>query len=173
MIQVNFDEQTIKEAETRYSFEKLKDSISEGKSNIIGAIGEIVVRDWYSKDHNVIDESTFNYDLIINGIKVDVKSKNTIYEPKPHYAIHIPAANIKQKCDVYLFVRINLERRIAYLTGWIPKDEFFEKATFIKKGTPGVSPNFVHKADSYNLEIQNLNKCQYLNQMTESLKKTS
>jgi hypothetical protein len=53
-----------------YDFKILNNSITSGKSNIYGAIGEIVVYDFYKKKEAKIDnQATYHYDLIINDFK--------------------------------------------------------------------------------------------------------
>ena len=70
MITLDINEEQIQRAEALYPFGALNGSITNGKSNIYGALGEVVVMDYYR--HIDIDtESTYDYDLIIDGHKVD------------------------------------------------------------------------------------------------------
>ena len=84
----------IERAKKLYLFTELKGSITKGKSNIYGAIGEIIIYDIYKNNGlNVDFNSTYDYDLIIENYKVDVKTKRTTVVPMPNYLCSISAFN--------------------------------------------------------------------------------
>jgi hypothetical protein len=71
MITLDINNEQIQRAENLYPFGALNGSITNGRSNIYGALGEVVVMDYYS--HLDVDaDSTYDYDMIIDGHKVDV-----------------------------------------------------------------------------------------------------
>ena len=156
MITLQITPQQISRAENLYSFDNLRGSITKGNSNLYGALGEIVVMDYF-EEKDVLAEATYDYDLIIDGYKVDVKTKKTTVTPKPEYLCSISAFNTKQKCDYYFFIRVDLPRKKAFLLGYIEKEKFFQKAFFKKKGELDVN-GFVFKDDCYNLPISALRK---------------
>lgn len=159
MIVLLVSDKQIKEAESRYSFGSLNGSITNGESNIYGALGEIVVRDYYLNINNrlvkVIDKPTYDYDLIINSKTTDIKTKQTTVTPRPFYNVSISNFNTKQNCDYYYFVRILKDKGTAYLLGYIEKDKFIENAEFKKKGEKD-GCNWEFKDDCYNLPISKL-----------------
>ena len=158
MIKLQISKQQIERASKLYLFKQLKGSITKGKSNIYGALGEIIIYDKYKKDgFNVDDNSTYDYDLIIDNYKIDVKTKRTTVTPKSDYLCSISSFNTKQKCDIYFFVRINENMKECYLLGYKRKIDFFNEATFNKKGSLDVN-RWVFKDDCYNLKIGMLNK---------------
>ena len=129
IIQVEITEAQIKRAEGLYPFGFLKNSITKGKSNIYGAIGEVIVHDYLaSTNRSVKFDNTAHYDLIVNGNKADVKTKRTTVPPIQNFNCSIAAYNTTQKCDVYIFARVHENKKKAWICGWIPKDEFFKKA---------------------------------------------
>ena len=76
MIILDIKQNQIDEAQNLYTFKNLKGSITNGQSNIYGALGEVIVYDYFKdKKFNIIKQNTYDYDLIINGYKVDVKTK--------------------------------------------------------------------------------------------------
>lgn len=155
---LEISEQQIEKAKKLYLFKELKGSITKGKSNIYGAVGEIIIQDIFiNKGFNIDNKSTYDYDLIINGYKIDVKSKKTTVVPQINYNCSIPAFNTKQKCDYYFFLRINENLRECYLLGYISKSEFFEKAIFNKKDDIDIN-GWKFKSDCYNLEIKMLHQ---------------
>jgi len=155
---VEISKEQIERAKKLYSFKELKGSIMNGKSNIYGALGEIIIYDLSkNKKLNVDFNSTYDYDLIINGYKIDVKTKRTTVTPKENYLCSISSFNTSQKCDIYFFLRINENLKECYLLGYKDKTEFFKEASFNKKGSLDVN-GWSFKDDCYNLEIRKLEK---------------
>jgi hypothetical protein len=155
---IKITQEQINRAKELYKFNELKGSITKGKSNIYGALGEIIIYDLNKeKGLNVDFNSTYDYDLIIENYKIDVKTKRTNVIPKENYLCSISAFNTKQKCDFYFFLRINENLKDCYLLGYKKKTDFFNEATFNKKGTFDVN-GWVFKDDCYNIKIEMLNK---------------
>jgi hypothetical protein len=155
---LGISEDQLKRAKELYPFEELEGSITKGDSNIFGAVGEIVVYDFlHSRGHKIDVNSTYDYDLIVDNLKVDIKTKKTTVRPRPNYFCSISAFNIHQKCDYYLFVRVTEDLSVAYLLGYVRKDKFYDLATFKEKGELDVN-GFVFKDDCYNLEVHRLQK---------------
>ena len=131
----------------------LKNSITRGKGNVLGFLGEIVLADHFGwKQAN-----TYDYDLLMpNGKTVDVKSKQCRSIPLPHYECSIASYNIKQQCDYYAFNRIKSDLSVVYFAGMLPKGVYFDKATKRSAGEVDESNGFTFRADCYNLEIAGL-----------------
>lgn len=133
----------------------LKNSITKGKGNLAGFIGEYVAEK--VAGGKIIN--TKDYDLVLDdGTKVDVKTKRCKDEPKPHYECSIAAYNPTQKCDKYIFVRVQKDLSKAWVLGELGKNEYFEKAHFLQKGQFDPSNNWRCKADCYNVAIKDLNE---------------
>lgn len=158
VIQVAVTEGQLKRASELYDFGALKGSITKGKSTIYGAIGEVIVHDYLeSTGRRVKFDNTADYDLIVNGNKADVKTKRTTVPPIQNFNCSISAHNTRQKCDIYIFARVHENKREAWICGWVPKDEFFKRAKFFRKGQKDpVTPAWKFAADCYNLEISKL-----------------
>lgn len=131
----------------------LKNSITSGQGNLVGFLGEEVVKSVLGGTLN----NTYDYDLILNsGKTVDVKTKKTGFEPKPHYECSVAEYNTKQKCDYYAFVRVDDQRDRAWFLGVYEKNAYYKDAKLLKKGDVDPSNNFVVKANCYNLPIYKL-----------------
>lgn len=131
----------------------LKNSITSGQGNLVGFLGEEVVKSVLGGTLS----NTYDYDLILNsGKTVDVKTKKTGFEPKPHYECSVAEYNTKQKCDYYAFVRVDDQRDRAWFLGVYEKDAYYKDAKLLKKGDVDPSNNFVVKANCYNLPIYKL-----------------
>lgn len=158
MIRLKINKDQIKRASELYGFGALKNSITKGESNLYGAVGEIVVFDYCKNSgRRVSHKSTTDYDMIINGNKFDIKTKKTTVPPLSGFNCSVAAFNTTQKCDHYLFVRVMEDYSEAWLLGYIPKGEFFKRATFNRKGQPDPKfPAWNFRADCYNLEVKKL-----------------
>jgi hypothetical protein len=133
---------------------KLHNSILRGKGNMSGFIGEQIAL-------QILDgkwDNTFDYDLVVNDKKVDVKTKQTSVKPLPHYECSIAKLNTKQKCDAYAFVRILNDFSKGWYLGVLTKEDYYDKATFLRKGDVDPSNNYTVKADCYNVRIDELAK---------------
>ena len=132
----------------------LRNSITNGEGNVAGYIGQMLVA-LYLKGSEV---DTFNYDVIKDGVRYEVKTKRCTSEPKANYNCSVSNHNTNQKCDYYVFVRILEDYSKAWIIGKKKTVEFFKESTFNKKGEPDPSSNnkWNFRADCYNLEIKNL-----------------
>jgi hypothetical protein len=153
MVRINIEKEWIENAKKKAKeMGILNHSILKGQGNITGFIGEFMVEKFLK---GKID-NTYDYDIVKNGIKIDVKSKKCTSIPKPDYDCSVPAYNTKQKCDMYVFVRIMNTFDVGWICGVISKREFFQKAKLWKKGQTDESNMMTFKEDSYNLKIKDL-----------------
>ena len=134
----------------------IRNSIMKGDGNIAGFLGEEVA-------NVVIDgtiSNTYDYDVVSkSGIKYDVKTKRCTSPPKPYYDCSVANFNTEQKCDRYVFVRIeNKNKRWgkAWVLGWLEHDEYFKRARKLTKGQVDPSNGFVVRADCHNVAISEL-----------------
>ena len=133
----------------------LKKSITGGGGNLAGFVGERVVADYL----DIKKENTYQYDLITKKEKTyDVKTKRCKSKPLLNYTVSVCALNTKQNCDAYVFVRVDNDITIAWILGYMPKEKFYKKATFCKKGEldPDSNCNWRFKEDCYNMYIKDL-----------------
>ena len=138
----------------------LNNSITGGGGNDAGFLGEEVFVDFIKTTkphHKIIIDNSYDYDVIYPPFTGDVKTKRTNFPVLPHYEASIANYNPNQKCDIYIFVRVMNDYTKAYICGWIPKQEYFKKATFLKTGDYDPSNNWYCKADCYNLPYSELN----------------
>lgn len=154
MIELTITEDQRRRAANLYDFDELPNSISKGWSNKFGAIGEIITADYFQY-RGVVFESTYDYDLIIDGYKVDVKSKQTNVTPQPHYLATVANFNTTQNCHFYFFTRILKDMSKGWLLGYAAPKRFYEVATFVKKGDLDIN-GWAFKADCYNAKIEDL-----------------
>jgi hypothetical protein len=156
MIELQITKESIAEAKKLYDFGILNNSYTQGQGNKCGALGEVLVRQYY----NGKQENTYDYDLVINTKKIDVKTKrfNARLTPTMKWTASLFDFNTKQKCDYYCFVGVADDYKKAYIYGFIAKDKFYKTAIFRKKGDvdPNGSSKWTFRADSYSTTISEL-----------------
>lgn len=113
-------------------------SITKGRGNKIGCMGEILVHELIGGRR--VGSKEFNYDIVTpEGFTVDVKTTMANYKPEPHYTARIfgredKKEKLRAKCDIYYFVRCNQALSLATLVGWLPAKRFFDLAEFTARG---------------------------------------
>jgi len=131
-------QEQLEKAKHRNTFGVLKNSLKNGEGNYLGSVGEIVLIDYYkNREVKFEDGQNYDYDFIINDYKIDVKTQSMKYKPKPYFTCHIPNFNIKQDCDFYAFMFINLETNDAYCEGMIRKKDWKLISKLKKQGEMG------------------------------------
>lgn len=134
---------------------ELKNSITRGKGNVVGFLGEEIA--------NVILKgdivNTRDYDIVMeDGTKVDVKSKKCSSEPLDHYDCSVASYNTSQKCDEYVFVRVHKDLTKGWVLGKMKKDEFYKNSVEWKRGQYDPRNRWHCKADCHSMPISQLNE---------------
>ena len=136
---------------------KLHNSITNGDGNLAGFLGEEIANTLINGEIT----NTYDYDIIKDNIRYDVKTKRCTSKPKDYYECSVAAYNTRQNCDAYIFVRIeNVDGKWgrAWVLGQYPKQEYFNDARFLKRGQKDGDNGFFVKADCYNMLISDLKK---------------
>jgi hypothetical protein len=140
---------------------KLNNSITKGENAHFGFAGELGVQ----KILNIpCSNNTYNFDLIYNGLRLEVKTKPRKTMLFPDYDCSVANFNTHQKCDAYVFTSINEFNNVLEVAGWMPPKEFKKRSTFVPKGSidsntifkDGVYKKFVTNADCWNLDVKDL-----------------
>ena len=137
----------------------LRGSIEDGDGNTAGKYGELLFTELFGG--RVADQ--YDYDVVYNGLTIDVKTKRRTVKAKPNYEASIADWNPDQTCDLYYFMSVRVgdvdePYRYTDLLGYIPPSEYHNKATFYKKGDKDPSNGFTFSADCYNLPYNQLNR---------------
>ena len=138
----------IERAKNLFSFNKLKNSIKEGEGNLLGAIGEIVAFDYYEQqDKLVIHSGDFNFDLLIDGSKIEVKTMEVNATPKEYHECNVSLYNAEQKCDYYLFLNVDSNHSTAFIKGYVSKERLKKIRQLRLKGE--MHGSFEYKCDTF------------------------
>ena len=139
----------------------LRNSITSGKGNLAGFIGEVALAEYLRlKGLSVSHNNTYDFDITVDGTTVDVKTKRCTSAPRPTYECSVANFNTTQKCDRYVFTRVNEKGNIVYLLGWIDKLDFKKYSLFHKKGETDSNivsgKPFKFHADCWNIRVDQL-----------------
>lgn len=153
MISVDVTEDMMKQAAKKAAqMQFLAGSITNGTSNVLGSLGEVIVQNHL----NASPSNTFDYDLMHEGRRIDVKTKRCDSAPLSYYDCSVAAHGSDQNCDEYIFVRVLHNMKRAWILGSISKSEFYESATRHKRGEVDPRNNYTFRADCYNIPISKL-----------------
>ena len=157
MIEIAISHDQRGRAESLYEFKCLKGSITKGKSQIYGAIGEIICLDYLSDFGKAKSDADYDHDLLFDNFKVDVKTKKTTVKPQRDYLASISDFNPRQKCDWYLFCRVHENMQRGWILGFMWKTLFYKKAQYAKAGELDPEGNgWTFKGDCYNIKYGDL-----------------
>lgn len=144
---------------------RLKNSIMSGEGNFVGFIGELAL----SRFSEYELANTYDYDLVIQSIPIDVKTKKCSHEPLPSYECSVASYNTSQQCLAYFFARYSEEYNVVWLLGWLGKDEFYEKSKFLKRGQLDRSNNYRVRSDCYNIRISELRSFEFMRKRDDTI----
>lgn len=141
VIWCNVDKSWIKYAEkkdTGKSFNHMT-ILESGRGQVPGTLGELGFIKFLKKhkiDYEYVADKMLPYDFVVNGIKVDIKTKLCTSAPKKSYSCHVAMTQKYYDADVYVFARTDMEK--VYLLGYTDKSNFWcndnQNAKDVKKG---------------------------------------
>tara|TARA_R110002051_G_scaffold32786_2_gene73909 strand:- start:23133 stop:23678 length:546 start_codon:yes stop_codon:yes gene_type:complete len=174
MISLPFSEEMIERAKLKASsLGSINNSILRGAGNLAGYLGEEALASHtgatiVSNDRGL---EKYNHDLLLEDKRrIEVKTKRRTVAPKPHYDVSVARTSKHQQPDIYAFISLQFERATKshpkkyyglnkiWLCGYMPANEYWEKATLWKSGQIDKRNNFKTHVDMYNLEIEELYK---------------
>jgi len=128
----------------------IKNSVMSGQRNFVGFVGEVVVRDLLKCQH----KSNKDYDMVLeDGRTVDVKTFSSRMAPQPSFDCNIMKSSTHQKCDMYIFSGYNKDQNKLYVCGYVPREEYYSKAVFRKKGAKDPKNGIIYRSDSYSIPV--------------------
>lgn len=139
------------------SLGSLRGSIESGDGNVAGRFGELLFREVFGG--RIADD--YDYDLVYNGLTIDVKTKRRTVGAQPHYEASIANWNPDQDCDLYYFMSVRVgddPYQHVDLLGYISPDEYHDKATFHEAGDRDPANGFCFSADCHNLPYNQLQR---------------
>jgi len=172
MKKLKFNEEMIRlAAKKAQQLGTIKNSITNGAGNVAGYLSEIALSEHLGSKIVSCDpgEHKYDFDLLKNGKKIEVKTKRRTVDPQQHYEVSIAEVSKHQQTDFYAFTSITFAQKTGFgvnskyyspktlwLCGFMSRSEYFERARFLKKGEIDGSNGFTVKANMFNLPISKL-----------------
>jgi hypothetical protein len=132
---------------------ELRGSHQEGAANWIGILGELVFCEFV---HGAEQTSSYQHDVRIGDVTLDIKTKGRHCIPEPFYDASISDWNTDQNCDYYYFMSYFVEEDLMTFCGFMSPAEYYDKCTFYAKGDIDTSNGYEFPADMHNLSYKNL-----------------
>lgn len=139
--------------------------VKDGSGQIAGTLGEMAFGRWLTDldiDFDYSADQSRNYDFVVGGYRIDVKTKKTVGEPKPDYMVRIPKSQKNQDCDLYVFAYCTDHE--VYLLGFTSKIAFWEEIG-VSVTAGDKSGNFIEKVDAqfaYVRDLQDMDRLDLL-----------
>ena len=128
----------------------LPSSRTHGAGNIAGFVGEAAVLNLIGGELR----DTLSFDILLDGKRVDVKTKSCSSEPRNHYLCSVMEYQLTSRSDIYIFVRVDLTKREGWVLGSISKARLLSEGRICKKGEP--DGKFLFKEDCRSIRIDQL-----------------
>lgn len=139
---------------------ELKNSIRKGRGNLAGFLGEEIVLEAFPGS---VSNNNYDYDIALDEMKLEIKTKDRTVEPKLSYEASVANYNTRQAADFYVFVSLYRDKASdtythGYVVGLIEKDQYKQRAKYLKAGDVDPSNNWIVSADCYNLPYKELTR---------------
>lgn len=133
---------------------KNKNQVMDGARAYIGFLGEFIFVYVFG---GVINDDNWQWDVLINNKRVDVKTKSCTTVPHGNYLADFPARQ-DYDCDSYYFIRVDIAKQTAYLLGGVSKEGMRKHGVFYRRGefVKGSPIHFQYNCDSWAIPIDQL-----------------
>jgi len=108
----------------------LSSSVLKGAGNLVGFVGEQITA--RHTGGRIID--SYDYDIKIDDLRIDVKTKSCSTRPKGSYLCSVMSYQLNNECDGYIFCRVNLTSKEAWILGYISKLRLLDEGFTMSKG---------------------------------------
>jgi hypothetical protein len=134
----------------------LKNSITRGDGNTAGYIGQMLIKLYLNGN----DVDNYDFDVLKDNIRYEVKTKRCKFKPLPEYACSVCAHNPRQDCDYYVFVRITNDYKTAWILGKKNAKDYLKESIYCKKGDidPDSTFGWTFQENCFNIKINQLEK---------------
>lgn len=141
-------------------------SMMKGERNVEGILGELAVLAYLPQ---AVATDTHDNDLTIGPMTIDVKTKRLTNRPRLSYDCTVYGYNPNQNCHLYVFAGVKADHSVVWLSGFLAKHIFYQKAQFCPAGTErplGNGKTLTYREDNYVVQVNQLNKIKILTTIT-------
>lgn len=138
-------------------------SMMKGERNVEGILGELALLTFLPQ--STVTDNHDN-DLRIGHLTIDVKTKRLTNRPRLKYDCTVYGYNPNQNCHLYAFAGVKADHSVVWLSGFLAKHIFYQKAQFCPAGTErplGDGRTLTYREDNYVVQVEQLNRIAILN----------
>lgn len=145
------------------------------KNQLVGAYGETILRKIFKYPQMESDGFDGGYDMLIDGMKIDVKTmaRRVEVSNRYDYVNNLVAPQLAFDCDMYIFTSLNTDEKSKNyfnltICGWIPKKDFIKLAVSNGEGsqrTRDDGTSFSLKANQYEIKNSDLYESDTIDQL--------
>jgi len=111
----------------------------EYTQKLAGEVGRLALRKYLVDNDRDYKEDTHigsrdDFDFIINGKNVSLKTQLMNVKPLPEYRCEVNVQQLENECDYHLFAKAFLKKNKVWLMGCITKVRFDKEGVMRKKG---------------------------------------
>lgn len=96
------------------------------------------------------------WDVTVQGMRVDVKTVRTSYQPKGDYYVDLSSAQVSLDSDIYAFVFYNEKKKRFTVAGALPRDDYLRKAVLKRQGEYERQGRFAYSCDTFVVRVSEL-----------------
>lgn len=154
---------------------------NELNPNTKGVLGECALGKHEGKSvHQILDErpireSDAGWDIVIEGVRYDIKTLQTVRRPNLKFRYNVKKSVIDKHKENDGFIWISMVRHTRrtvpfywLVAGWMLKDEFLEKAILHEAGEMSMTGNkFIYEVATYDISIKELHPFKLIKEAKE------
>lgn len=149
----SFVQETSLSKSERFIFKEQK-----AHKTFVGSIGETMIQGLLPLNHKTSAEmdDIRNYDFLVGNLKIEVKTTERRYVPKPEWDNKMFLDDSDKNFDVVVFVSVIVPVRgdiRRFFCGWLTKQEFIDKSKHFDKGEYDPTNQITMRAESWNVRI--------------------
>ena len=171
MRELEFDEEMMDTAMewSKSHVKKFHHNILNGKAQVMGSfagrLGELALSKYLGTD--IADNK--DYDMVVDGKKLEVKTKQRAVKPRPDYIVQVAVYSKHQRPDAYAFLSLQYGDRDSggkyvdpqhlWLCGFKTTEDYFSESELWPKGyvDPNM-PSYTTRSDMHVLTIDKLDE---------------
>lgn len=130
-------------------------SFRKGKGNYVGFLGEYAF--WVLRP-DAIHANVWDYDFTLEGVDIDVKTKEQTALEMTHGDWESSVADVsQQQTDIYVFCRVIKALSVCWILGWKSKEDYLIQSRHLQEGREDGDNGYIVKAGCRNMMNRDLN----------------
>jgi hypothetical protein len=170
ILEIAFNDEIISKATQRDNeLKDLNNSITKGRGRKAGFVAEEAFGYNFPGFKPTKGSLVYNQDFLLDNERYELKTKRSSFMPQLDWEQSVSEFSTHQKPDFYVFMHIKFNRHDdskgyreyfgvekVLIDGYLPYEEFWEKAYVVKTGQKSGVKDYVSRATQHNILIKDL-----------------